>query len=66
MDARYAIEDRIIESGLGEIIDAGAGEGVMDVVVRVDDVQKGKTEIEAILDELTLSDVSTIRVLGEK
>jgi hypothetical protein len=62
--ARCALEDRIMERKLGEIIDAGAGEGVMDVVVRVDEVAKPKAEIEAILAELKITEISTVRVTG--
>jgi hypothetical protein len=64
--ARHALEGRIMERKIGEIRDAGGGEGVMDVVVQVDDAEKRKPEIEAILDELKLLDVSTIRVMSEK
>lgn len=58
---RRALEDRIWEQNLGRISDAG----MVQVVVRVDEVEKSKAAIEAILVALNIADISTIQVIGE-
>ncbi len=52
---RHALEDAIAERGVGDVVDSGGGEGVMDVFVEVDDVSAAKPHIEAIVGELGLA-----------
>ena len=58
---RRALEVRIWEQNLGRINDAG----MVQVVVWVDEVEKSKAAIEAILSDLNIADISTIQVIDE-
>jgi hypothetical protein len=57
---RHDLERRLEQAGAGEVTDAGAGEGVMDVFLATDDVQRAMPIVERALEELGLKDDALI------
>jgi len=52
---RQELERRLEEENAGEITDAGGGEGVMDIYLETDDVQRAMPIVERLVSELGLA-----------
>ena len=63
---RYALEDALVGAGVGEVVDAGSGDGVMDVFVEVANTAEAQSRIAVILKELGLHEVATVAVVGSR
>lgn len=62
LHTRYALEDAIDQAGIGEIVDAGGGMGVMDIFVEVADPSAAQPAVTAIVARVGLADRATVRV----
>jgi hypothetical protein len=62
LNQRYQLEDAIDEAGIGQIVDAGGGMGVMDVFVEVADPTAAQPAVTAIVERVGLADRATVRV----
>ena len=62
LNTRYALEDAIDEAGIGEIVDAGGGMGVMDIFVEVADPSAAQPAVTALVARVGLADRATVRV----
>jgi len=61
LTTRNKIEDLIMERQIGEIVDAGAGLGVADIYIEVEDVEPAIQAVHHLLNELQLQDITTIK-----
>jgi hypothetical protein len=59
---RQALERRLAETGCGEITDAGAGEGLLEIYLEVQDAAVALPIVEGLVAELGLSPRTTIEV----
>jgi hypothetical protein len=57
---RHALEHRLEQAGAGEVTDAGGGEGVMDVFLATDAVERAMPIVEQALAELGIKDDALI------
>jgi len=62
---RYKYEDLIAERNIGEIVDSGAGMGVMDIFVEVSDAAAAKEAILSIAKELNIEEITTITEVSQ-
>ncbi len=53
LEIRDRISQRIVQEGIGKIIRSGTGMGWMDLVVRVEDRESARREIDQIVRELS-------------
>ncbi len=59
---RQELERRIEESRHGEVTDAGAGQGLLELYIATDDVAKARPAVDAIIDALGLADRTVVEV----
>jgi hypothetical protein len=57
---RDRLEELLIEKQIGEIFDIGAGEGVMDIFLEVDDYKSSLKKINAVVKQLNIENITTI------
>ena len=57
---RQELERRVEEEGAGEVTDAGGGEGVMDIYLATDDVQRAMPIVERLVATLGLAEDTLI------
>jgi hypothetical protein len=62
LEVRHKLEDTIEERNIGEVVDAGGGGGVMDVGVEVEDGEKAMNEIQNIVRELKIEDITKVQL----
>jgi hypothetical protein len=61
LQIRYKLEDTL-EKQVGEIVDAGAGMGVMDIFVEVAHPDSSLKIIQSLLKEFQIEDITTVTV----
>lgn len=59
LEARNMLET-LLEKQIGEVVDAGAGKGFMDVWVEVDDLQESLEKAKKLIKQIKLDDITEI------
>ncbi len=62
---RHELEEALEAAEIGDVVDAGGGEGVMDVFVEVDDANAAVAMARSIVKKLGLADRATVQVTDE-
>jgi hypothetical protein len=62
-DLRHTLENLVEERGIGEIVDAGSGMGVLDIAVAVSRPKEALRAIRALMAELGIESGSTCRIV---
>jgi hypothetical protein len=65
LSARHQLEDALEEEGIGSVVDAGAGGGVMDIYVEVKDAAAALPEIHRLLEEHGWDDVAKVSAVKD-
>jgi hypothetical protein len=60
LQSRYEVEDFVRARGLGRIVDAGSGMGVMDVVIATADPEKAESELKELVARLGIAERVTV------
>jgi hypothetical protein len=62
LDLRHELEDWLEDNGLGIVLDAGGGGGVMDIFFE-QSLPDAKEQVEALMNQRGLSEIVTVRVV---
>ena len=60
LQTRYELEDFVQARGLGRIVDAGSGMGVMDVVIATSDPERTEKELKELVSRLGIVEGATV------
>lgn len=63
LDLRHTLEDMIEDRGIGEVVDAGAGLGVVDLAVAVSEPKKALSQISSLVAELGIQERTICRIV---
>ncbi|HKP52655.1 MAG TPA: hypothetical protein VJ183_08375 [Chloroflexia bacterium] len=61
LELRYALEDLLEENGIA-VVGGGAGMGVMDLSVEVDDARSALLIIDTFIKQYHIEDITTVEV----
>ena len=62
LDLRYTLEELIKDRGIGEVVDAGSGMGVMDLAVAAENPEAALQSIKLLIDLLSLGSRTDCRI----
>jgi hypothetical protein len=65
-EARNQLEDVIEEQGIGNVVHAGGGMGLMDLAVEVIDPDIAMLALESLISELGFSERTTFKIVRTK
>ena len=60
LKARHEMEDFVHAKGLGRVIDAGSGMGVMDIAIATNDVERIESHLRGLASRLGMAERMTI------
>jgi hypothetical protein len=66
LQIRNQLENLIEENRVGEIIDIGAGTGVMDIFIEVDNLRYSMGKIKSLVHELNIEEITDVKKLKKE